>query len=50
MYSSVSGDEDGDERVNLDVFFNEGDKGRWVPRTILVDLNISDIQQLITEK
>jgi hypothetical protein len=36
--------------VNLDVFFNEGDKDRWVPRTILVDLNMSDLQQLITER
>lgn len=40
---------EGKERVyeeHINVFFNEGSNSRWVPRCILVDLNMSDLTNL----
>jgi len=58
-YSSVSnkgcyiGKEGADEEAQLDVFFNEGSemqgKSRYVPRAILVDLNMHDLSTLVSD-
>ncbi|EER20448.1 beta-tubulin, putative [Perkinsus marinus ATCC 50983] len=44
---TYTGEVDGIRRDHISVFFNEGSKGRYVPRTVLVDLNLSDLQQVI---
>lgn len=38
-----------DDVGNLGVFFNEGQKDRYVPRAILMDLNMIDLEQIAAE-
>ena len=35
---------------NAGVFFDEGKDGRYVPRTLLCDLNISDLEQITSDR
>eukprot|EP00747_Dinoflagellata_sp_TGD_P164546 gnl/TRDRNA2_/TRDRNA2_184622_c0_seq1.p1 gnl/TRDRNA2_/TRDRNA2_184622_c0~~gnl/TRDRNA2_/TRDRNA2_184622_c0_seq1.p1 ORF type:complete len:539 (+),score=91.43 gnl/TRDRNA2_/TRDRNA2_184622_c0_seq1:75-1619(+) len=42
----MGGPEDDIYSDHLDVFFNEGAGGRWVPRCILLDLNMQDLAQV----
>ncbi|CAD7948636.1 unnamed protein product [Amoebophrya sp. A25] len=46
MNGRYTGEEGAIYQENLEVFFNEGSNGRYVPRAILVDTNMSDLAQI----
>ena len=46
MNGRYFGEEGGVHQEHLDVFFNEGSGGRYVPRAILCDLNMNDLASL----
>ena len=49
MNGRYTGEEGDVYQEHLDVYFNEGNKNRWVPRAILVDLNMQDLHQITSD-
>ena len=47
MNGQYTGEEGAIQQEHLDVYFNEGNKGRYVPRAILADLNMQDLQSVV---
>lgn len=49
MNGRYTGEEGAIHQEHLDVYFNEGNNGRWVPRAILCDLNMGDLAQVTSD-